>query len=89
MIIVPRNDGIIVSVDGKLHTLPQTPIQMMHMAARFQQAAIEMLTQEQREDASDQSNAVRDSAPAETSVKPPSDWPPHPNHLPRQPPSSS
>ena len=72
MIIVPRNDGIIVSVDGKLHTLPQTPIQMMHMAARFQQAAIEMLTQEQREDASGQSNAVRDSAPAETSAKPPS-----------------
>ncbi len=72
MIIVPRNDGIIVSVDGKLHTLPQTPIQMMHMAARFQQAAIEMLTQEQREGASAQSIVPPYSSLDDTSGSAPS-----------------
>jgi hypothetical protein len=73
MIIAPRNDGIIVSVDGKLHILPQTPIQMMHMAARFQQAAIEMLTQGQREGASAQSIVPPYSSPDDTNGSAPSD----------------
>lgn len=54
MIIAPRNDGVIVSIEGKLHHMHMTPEQMMHMAIRFQQAAIEMLKQERREDASGQ-----------------------------------
>lgn len=61
MIIAPRNDGVIVSIDGKLHHMNMTPEQMMHMAIRFQQAAIEILKQERREAASVQSVSLRDS----------------------------
>ena len=66
MIIAPRNDGVIVSIEGKLHHMDMTPEQMMHMAIRFQQAAIEILKQERREAASAQSNAQLYSSPDDT-----------------------
>ena len=73
MIIAPRNDGIVISVDGKVHHLPQTADQMMQMALRCQQAAIEMLTQERREAASAQSVSLRDSELDDTNDYLPSD----------------
>jgi len=66
MIIAPRNDGVIVSIDGKLHHMTMTPEQMMHMAIRFQQAAIEILKQERREAAYAQSVSPLDSGPDDT-----------------------
>ena len=73
MIIAPRNDGVIVSIDGKLHHMDMTPEQMMHMAIRFQQAAIEILKQERREAASVQSVSLRDSELDDTNDCLPSD----------------
>ena len=66
MIIAPRNDGVVVSIDGKVHHMNMTPEEMMHMGIRFQQAALEMLKLEQRAIASAQSNAQPYSSPDDT-----------------------
>lgn len=61
ILVVPRNDGLKISIDGTLHHKNMTPEQMMHMGIRFQQAAIEMLRMEQQEYAYAQSVSLRDS----------------------------
>jgi hypothetical protein len=64
ILVIPRNDGLKISIEGKLHHKDMTPEQMMQMGIRFQQAALEMLRQEQREDASVQSVSLPYSEPA-------------------------
>ena len=50
ILIIPRNDGLQISIHGEIHYKHMTPEQMMHMGIRFHQAAIEMLRIEQQED---------------------------------------
>lgn len=73
ILVIPRNDGLKVSIEGKLHHKDMTPEEMMHMGIRFQQAALEMLRQEQQEAASAQSVSLRDSELDDTNDYLPSD----------------
>lgn len=73
ILVIPRNDGLKISIDGKLHHKDMTPEQMIHLGIRFQKAAIEMLTQERREAASSQLASLLDSEPDDSNDCPPSD----------------
>lgn len=73
ILVIPRNDGLKISIEGKLYHKDMTPEQMMHMGIRFQQAAIEMLRLEQKEAASAQSVSLRDSELDDTNDCLPSD----------------
>ena len=73
ILIVPRNDGLKISVEGKLHHKDMTPEEMMQMGIRFQQAALEMLRLEQQEAAYAQSISLRDSELDDTNDCLPSD----------------
>jgi hypothetical protein len=66
ILVIPRNDGLKISVEGKLHHKDMTPEEMMQMGIRFQQAALEMIRLEQLEVASDQQDAAHGSAPVDT-----------------------
>ena len=66
ILVIPRDDGLKVSVSGKVYDVPMTPSQMQAMAIRFQEAAMNMLIQERREAASSLSNAPHDLEPADT-----------------------
>jgi len=79
ILIIPRNDGVKISIEGKLHHKDMTPEQMMQMGIRFQQAAIEMLRLKQREGGSDQSACQPDSEPADTNDCLPSERQPLPS----------
>ena len=72
ILVIPRDDGLKVSVSGKVYDVPMTPAQMQAMAIRFQEAAMNMLIQERREAASSLSNAPHDLGPADTSGSIPS-----------------
>ena len=61
VLVIPRDDGLKVSISGKVYDVPMTPSQMQAMAIRFQEAAMNMLIQERRGAASSQSIALRDS----------------------------
>jgi hypothetical protein len=66
ILVIPRNDGLKISVEGKLHHKDMTPEEMMQMGIRFQQAALEMIRLEQLEAAFDQPDAEHGSAPVDT-----------------------
>jgi len=66
ILVIPRNDGLKISVEGKLHHKDMTPEEMMQMGIRFQQAALEMIRLEQLEVAFDQPDAEHGSAPVDT-----------------------
>jgi hypothetical protein len=66
ILVIPRNDGLKISVEGKLHHKDMTPEEMMQMGIRFQQAALEMIRLEQLEAASDQPDAAHGLAPVDT-----------------------
>jgi len=66
ILVIPRNDGLKISVEGKLHHKDMTPEEMMQMGIRFQQAALEMIRLEQLEAASDQQDVAHGSAPVDT-----------------------
>ena len=66
VLVIPRDDGLKVAVDGDVYHVPMTPAQMQSMAIRFQEAAMNMLIQERREAASSLSNAPHDLEPADT-----------------------
>ena len=72
VLVIPRDDGLKVSVSGKVYDVPMTPAQMQAMAIRFQEAAMNMLIQERRAAASSLSNAPHDLEPADTNVTIPS-----------------
>jgi hypothetical protein len=42
ILLIPRNDGFIVSVDGKVYLVPQTAMQIMHLGIKCLQAGLEM-----------------------------------------------
>tara|TARA_Y100000114_G_C11754426_1_gene326101 strand:- start:348 stop:539 length:192 start_codon:yes stop_codon:yes gene_type:complete len=42
ILLVPRNDGFLVSVDGKVYLVPQTAMQIMHLGIKCLQAGLEM-----------------------------------------------
>ena len=73
ILVIPRNDGLKISIEGELHHKDMTPEEMMHMGIRFQQAALEMLRLEQQEAAYAQSVSLRDSELDDTNDCLPSD----------------
>ena len=42
ILLIPRNDGFIVSVNGKVYLVPQTAMQIMHLGIKCLQAGLEM-----------------------------------------------
>jgi hypothetical protein len=60
ILVIPRNDGLKISVEGNLHHKDMTPEEMINMGIRFQQVALEMIRLEQLKDASDQQDVVSD-----------------------------
>ena len=67
ILIIPRNDGVGVSIGGEYHHITMDARQLFEMSQRFQQAGLEMLRQEQLEAASALSDAQRDLEPVDTS----------------------
>lgn len=59
-LIIPRNDGIAVSIDGNVTIVEMQSEQMLELAYRCQKAGLEMLRQEQQEAASGRKVASRD-----------------------------
>ena len=59
-LIIPRNDGIAISLDGKVTIVEMQSEQMLEMAHRCQQVGLEMLRQERREASSDYKASQRD-----------------------------
>ncbi len=59
-LIIPRNDGVAVSIDGNVTMIEMQSEQMLELAYRCQKAGLEMLRQEQREAASGRKAASRD-----------------------------
>ena len=59
-LIIPRNDGIAVSIDGNVTIVEMQSEQMLELAYRCQKAGLEMLRQEQREAASGRKASSRD-----------------------------
>ena len=59
-LIIPRNDGIAVSIDGNVTIVEMQSEQMLELAYRCQKAGLEMLRQEQREAASGHKVSLRD-----------------------------
>ena len=58
-LIIPRNDGVAVHIDGNVTIIEMQSEQMLELAYRCQ-AGLEMLRQEQREAASGHKVALRD-----------------------------
>ena len=48
VLIIPRNDGMAVSADGKVYIVEMSAEQMLNMALRCQQAGLEMLRNERK-----------------------------------------
>lgn len=67
ILIIPRSDGVGVSIGGEYHHITMNARQLFEMSQRFQQAGLEMLRLEQLEAASALSDAQRDSEPVDTS----------------------
>ena len=42
ILLIPRNDGFVVSVHGKVYLVPQTAMQIMHLGIKCLQAGLEM-----------------------------------------------
>tara|TARA_Y100000004_G_scaffold195072_1_gene261195 strand:- start:103 stop:291 length:189 start_codon:yes stop_codon:yes gene_type:complete len=42
ILLIPRNDGFVLSVKGRLYLVPQTSVQMMHLGIKCLQAGLEM-----------------------------------------------
>ena len=72
ILIIPRSDGVGVSIGGEYHHITMTAQQMFEMSQRFQQAGLEMLRQEQLEASFSLSDALRGLEPADTNVTIPS-----------------
>jgi len=53
-LIIPRNDGVAVSIDGNLHIKKMDSKEMLTFTKRCFEAAMEMITEEER--AKDNSN---------------------------------
>ena len=47
ILLVPRNDGFVVSVHGKVYLVPQSAMQIMHLGIKCLQAGLEMQRMEQ------------------------------------------
>jgi len=47
ILLIPRNDGFLVSVDGKVYLVPQTAMQIMHLGIKCLQAGLEMQRMDQ------------------------------------------
>ena len=73
ILVVPRNDGLKISVNGKLYHADMNAEQMLRMGMRFLEAAGEMLRSEQPEGASAPPNGQPDFVPDDTSGSAPSD----------------
>ena len=67
ILIIPRSDGVGVSIGGEYHHINMDARQLFEMSQRFQQAGLEMLRLEQLEAASALSDAQRDLEPVDTS----------------------
>ena len=67
ILIIPRSDGVGVSIGGEYHHITMNARQLFEMSQRFQQAGLEMLRLEQLEAASALSDAQRDLEPDDTS----------------------
>ncbi len=64
-LIIPRNDGVAVSVDGNLHIKEMNSREMLTLAGRCFEAAMEMLKEE--EHAKDNTNVrASDIGPAKS-----------------------
>ena len=72
ILVVPRNDGLKISVNGKLYHADMNAEQMLRMGMRFLEAAGEMLKSERPEDASVPPDGLPDFAPDDTSGSAPS-----------------
>jgi len=48
-LIIPRNDGVAVSVDGNLHIKEMNSREMLTLAGRCFEVAMEMLKEEERD----------------------------------------
>ena len=48
VLLIPRNDGMAVSAGGKVYIVEMTAEQMLDMALRCQQAGLEMLRDEKK-----------------------------------------
>ena len=72
ILVVPRNDGLKISVNGKLYHADMNAEQMLRMGMRFLEAAGEMLRSEQPEGASALPNGQPDFVPDDTSGSAPS-----------------
>ena len=59
-LIIPRNDGVAVSIDGNVTIIEMQSVQMLELAYRCQLAGLEMLRQEEREAASGRKAASHD-----------------------------
>lgn len=73
ILIIPRNDGLKVHVEGKLYHADMDAHQMIQMGMRFMEAASEMLRSERPEGASSPPDGLPDFAPDGTSGSAPSD----------------
>ncbi len=73
ILVVPRNDGLKISVNGKLYHADMNAEQMLRMGMRFLEAAGEMLRSERPEGASSPPDGLPDFAPDDTSATAPSD----------------
>ncbi len=49
ILLIPRNDGFVLSVKGRLYLVPRTSVQMMHLGIKCLQAGLEMQQIEERE----------------------------------------
>ena len=67
ILIIPRSDGVGISIGGEYHHITMNARQLFEMSQRFQQAGLEMLRLEQLEAASALSDAQRDLEPVDTS----------------------
>ena len=47
ILLIPRNDGFLVSMDGKVYLVPQTAMQIMHLGIKCLQAGLEMQRMEE------------------------------------------
>ena len=72
ILIIPRNDGVGVSIGGEYHHITMDARQLFEMSQRFQQAGLEMLRQEQLGASFSLSDALRGLEPADTSGSIPS-----------------
>ena len=67
ILIVPRDDGVGISIGGEFHHITMNAKQLLELSHRFQKCGLEVLRREQLEAASALSDARRDSEPDDTS----------------------